>query len=135
MEQGEDLAQKCEQEQHSDMAGDGDFNMDKDWTASLLEKRDEKDQDKRRGLGKVEKTSGRKRMENGAADIWRSKKKRKYGTIGEDWGLVDRDMDSMTKFLYSGIGGMTPHGTKLAIEWEHMVNTIPHGEQRRKWEW
>ena len=52
MEQGEDLAQKCEQEQHSDMAGDGDFAMDKDWTASLLEKRDEKNQDKRRGLGK-----------------------------------------------------------------------------------
>ena len=81
LEQGEDL-DNFEQEQHSDMAGDGDFAMDKDWTASLLEKRDEKDQDKRRGLGKVEKTSGRKRRENGAADTKRSKKKRKYGTIG-----------------------------------------------------
>ena len=30
--------------------------------------------------------------------------KLKYGTISEDWGLVDKDMDSMTKFLYSGGG-------------------------------
>ena len=62
-----------------------------DWSGPLLARRDESDRSLRRKLGRAGKRCGMKREQDEGAGAGRRKKRRKYQTLDEDWGLAVED--------------------------------------------
>ena len=97
----------------SDMKGEpeqgwkeGEEDLDKDWTAGLLQGRDQRDRLDRQGLGRAEKSCGSKR--EGSAELpLQRRKKRKYALGKEDWGVTGGEGGAdKSSFLYSGLEGV-----------------------------
>ena len=87
--------------------GQGEEDLSQDWSLRLLEERDKADRHSRQVLGRVEKSTGVKRLQTmteteGAA---RKRSRRlKYRRISEDWGEDEIDTKKMS-FLQSGLEG------------------------------
>ena len=107
---GEDLDQAKQgyEQENDEMDGVGERPPEKDWTASLMERRDRTDQESRKRLERIEKKATKR------------SRKRKYEIVGEDWGLVE---DPLTSGVDRPRGSepalqAAQDRTLLAIEWE-----------------
>ena len=122
-----DLGGQEEQDKEQDNQGEED--MDQDWTASLLSRRDKADSDWRKGLGRAETSASQKRLEKIPQPIEVRTKRRKYGTLGEDWGSVGIDQET-TGFLYSGLEGVKRQPE--TVKKKRNVSTVNENNRSRK---
>ena len=88
---------------------EGEENLNEDWTAGLLEGRDNRDRAERKSMKRIEKTDSSKR-ERGAEMPPKRRKKLKYDLGGEEWGQTGGREGGKTTFLYSGLEGVKKEG-------------------------